>query len=61
MAKSNDQTILKEIFSYLTENQYVYFATNQDSQPKIRPMVLFYYKGKFYFVTFKKKNIVTII
>jgi general stress protein 26 len=52
MGKQNDQISLGEIFSYITENQYIYFATTQDKQPKIRPMVLFYYRGRFFFVTF---------
>jgi general stress protein 26 len=51
MAKSSDIT-LKDIFSYITANQYVYLSTTLDSQPKIRPMSLFYYKGNFYFVTY---------
>ena len=51
MAKNNDIT-MKDIYSFITENQYVYLTTTQDMQPKIRPMTLFYYKGIFYFVTF---------
>ncbi|MCL2062860.1 MAG: pyridoxamine 5'-phosphate oxidase family protein [Candidatus Cloacimonetes bacterium] len=52
MSKLNDQSSIKEIYSYISENQYVYFATTLDLQPKIRTMVLFFYKGRFFFVTF---------
>jgi len=52
MSKSSSQASMSEIFTYISESQYVYFATTQDTQPKIRPMVLFYYKGKFFMVTF---------
>ena len=51
MAKNNEQITINEILSYFSENQYVYFATMQDNQPKIRTMVLFYFKGRFFFVT----------
>ena len=52
MAKGSNQTTISDIYSYIAGNQYVYFATTLDNQPKIRPMVLFFYKGKFFFVTF---------
>ena len=52
MPKNSDQISMNEVYSYITENQYVYLATTQEMQPKIRPMVLFFYKGLFYFVTF---------
>ena len=52
MAKSDTHISLNEIYSYLSENQYVYFATTQDMQPKLRPMVLFFIRGHFYFVSF---------
>ena len=56
MAKGSDQITMTDIFSYISENQYVYLATTLEMQPKIRPMVLFYYKKKFYFVTFKNDS-----
>jgi len=52
MPKSSDQISMNDVFTYISENQYVYLTTTQDSQPRIRPMVLFYYKGIFYFITF---------
>ena len=61
MAKSNDQLSVDEIFSYISENQYVYLATTLEVQPKIRTMVLFYYKGKFFFVTFTNDSKVSQI
>ena len=51
MAKNNDLN-LTDIFSYISENQYVYFTTTQELQPRVRTMVLFYYKGRFFFITF---------
>jgi len=52
MPKNSDQITMSEVYSYLSENQYVYLATTLDMQPKIRPMVLFFYKGRFFFLTF---------
>ena len=52
MPKGNEQVTLNDIYSYITENQYVYFATTLDKQPKVRPMTLFYFKGRFFFITF---------
>ena len=52
MSKNQDQISVQEIYSYISENQYVYFATTLESQPKIRTMVLFFFKGRFFFVTF---------
>ena len=52
MPKISEQMSKNEIFTYISENQYVYFATTLDTQPKIRTMVLFYFKGRFFFITF---------
>ncbi|MDD4155744.1 MAG: pyridoxamine 5'-phosphate oxidase family protein [Candidatus Cloacimonetes bacterium] len=52
MAKMSDQMIIDEVFAYITENQYCYLATALEKQPKIRPMVLFYYNSRFFMVTF---------
>jgi general stress protein 26 len=51
MGRSDSLTI-NDVYSYISDNQYVYMATTQDMQPKVRPMVLFFVKGKFYIVTF---------
>jgi len=53
MSKGSDQITLKELLTFVKENQVVYFATMHDSQPKVRPMTLFYIYGKFYFCTFQ--------
>ena len=52
MGRKEDQMTLANIYGYFSESQKVYFATVLDEQPKLRPMTLFYYKGKFYFTTF---------
>jgi len=52
MAKNSNQVSRSELFSYISGSQDVYFATTHDKQPKIRPMVLFYNKGRFFMVTF---------
>ena len=51
MGRKNDNMSIGDIYSYLSENQYVYFATTFDKQPKVRPMVLFFFKGRFFFIT----------
>ena len=56
MAKGGNQATVSEIYSYISGNQYVYFATTLDNQPKIRPMVLFFHKGRFFFVTFSSDS-----
>jgi len=52
MGKSSSQPTLSDIYSYIGSNQYVYFATTLENQPKIRPMVLFFHKSRFFFITF---------
>jgi len=52
MSKGSGQVSIADIYTYISGSQNVYFATTLDMQPKIRPMVLFYYKGKFFMVTF---------
>jgi general stress protein 26 len=53
MGRKAEQLTVNDIYSFIGDNQYVYFATTLDNQPKIRPMVLFYIRGRFFFVTFK--------
>lgn len=52
MGKVNDEQVFEEIYSYIKQNQYCYLATVLEKQPKIRPMVLFYHKNRFWMITF---------
>ena len=56
MGKASDQLSKSIVYSYLSKQQYVYFATTLEAQPKIRPMTLFFEKGRFFFVTFKNDS-----
>ena len=61
MAKSSGLPTVSDVYSYIAGNQYVYFATTLDNQPKIRPMVLFFHQGRFFFITFTNDSKVTQI
>lgn len=53
MAKNNESQIRNEIFSLLKENQVSYLATSVNDQPYVRPLILFYAYGRFWYVSFK--------
>ncbi len=53
MAKNNESQIKNEIFSLLRENQVSYLATCVNDQPYVRPLILFYAYGRFWYVSFK--------
>ena len=53
MGKVSDQLTKADLYSYISKQQYVYFATVLEKQPKLRPMTLFFDKGRFFFVTFR--------
>jgi len=54
MSKNSNQ--MAELFTYISANQSVYFATTHDKQPKIRPMTMFYFRGRFFMVTFSSDS-----
>ena len=56
MGKVSDQLSKADIYSYISKQQYVYFSTVLDDQPKVRPMTLFFEKGLFFFVTFRNDS-----
>jgi general stress protein 26 len=52
MGKNKDYLNEDEILSYVRDNQYVYLATILENHPKVRPMTMFYYHGRYFMVTF---------
>ena len=52
MARGTEQMTVKELMTFIKQDQVVYFTTTLDNQPKVRPMIMFYVYGKFYFCTF---------
>ena len=52
MARINESALQQEILSWIKQNQYVYLATSDRKQARVRPVVLFTISDQFYFATF---------
>ncbi|HOH97947.1 MAG TPA: pyridoxamine 5'-phosphate oxidase family protein [Candidatus Cloacimonadota bacterium] len=52
MARTNESALQQEIMAWVKQNQYVYFATCDKKQPKVRPVVLFLYDDRMFVATF---------
>jgi general stress protein 26 len=53
MAKANESALQNEVMSYIGRYQYAYLSTCDKNQPRVRPVALFFEKGKFWVITFK--------
>lgn len=47
--KSND--LKKEVWEHFKNHQYVFLATSEGDQPKVRPVTLVYLNGRFWILT----------
>lgn len=52
MARINESQLQQEIMTWIRQNQYVYLATCDKKQPRVRPLVLFIYEERYFFATF---------
>lgn len=52
MAKTNESAIQQELAAWIKQNQYVYLATSDRKQARVRPVVLFLHEDRYFFATF---------
>lgn len=52
MARSTESQLQQEIMAWIGQNQYVYLATCDKKQARVRPVVLFIYDERYFFATF---------
>lgn len=52
MARINESALQQEILTWIRQNQYVYLATCDRQQARVRPVVLFLYESRYFFATF---------
>lgn len=52
MARIKESALQQEIMTWIRQNQYVYLATTDGKQPRVRPVVLFIHEGRYFFATF---------
>ncbi|MCB5234665.1 MAG: pyridoxamine 5'-phosphate oxidase family protein [Candidatus Cloacimonetes bacterium] len=56
MARPKESALQQEILTWIRQNQYVYLATCDGKQPRVRPVVLFLHEGKYFFATFSNDS-----
>ncbi len=52
MSRASESALQQEIMAWIRQNQYVYLATVDKKQPRVRPIVLFLIEGRYFFITF---------
>lgn len=52
MARASESALLQEMMAWIRQNQYVYLATSDKNQPRVRPIVLYTYDDRYFFTTF---------
>lgn len=52
MAKASESALQQEIMAWIRQNQYVYLATVDKKQPRVRPLVMFNFGERYFFTTF---------
>lgn len=52
MARFSESVLQQEILAWIKQNQYVYLATVDKKQARVRPLVMFQVEDRYYFVTF---------
>lgn len=52
MAKINESALQQEMLAWIKQNQYVYLATSDKRQARVRPVVLFIHADRYFFATF---------
>lgn len=46
-----DEDLMQEIWRCFSPQQYIYFATVEDDQPRVRPVTLLHFHNRLYIVT----------
>ncbi|HNT52493.1 MAG TPA: pyridoxamine 5'-phosphate oxidase family protein [Candidatus Syntrophosphaera sp.] len=52
MSRASESALRQEIMSWIRQNQYVYLATLDKKQPRVRPLVLFQLVDRYFFATY---------
>ncbi len=52
MARTNESALQQEIAAWIQQNQYVYLATSDKKQARVRPVVMFISDERYFFATF---------
>jgi len=52
MARTNESQLQQEIMAWIGQNQYVYLASCDKKQARVRPVVLFTSENRYFFATF---------
>jgi general stress protein 26 len=52
MARTSESALQQEILAWIGQNQYVYLATVDKKQPRVRPVVLFLAEERYFIATF---------
>ncbi|HPV14460.1 MAG TPA: pyridoxamine 5'-phosphate oxidase family protein [Candidatus Cloacimonadota bacterium] len=52
MARTSDSELMQEILTWIRQNQYVYLATVDKNQARVRPIVMFEYDERYFFTTY---------
>lgn len=52
MAKTNESALQQEIMAWVKQNQYVYLATIDKKQARVRPVVLFMHDDRYFIATY---------
>ncbi|MCB5250125.1 MAG: pyridoxamine 5'-phosphate oxidase family protein [Candidatus Cloacimonadales bacterium] len=55
MARNTESKLKSEIFALIKENQESYLATSLNNQPFVRPLILFYAWGRFWYISLKNE------
>jgi general stress protein 26 len=56
MARTNESQLQQELMAWIRQNQYVYLATSEKKQARVRPVVLFLYDERYFFATFSSDS-----
>ena len=49
--RNNSKKLLKEIWDHFNEQQYVFLATTDGTQPRVRPVTLLYIQNRLFVAT----------
>jgi uncharacterized pyridoxamine 5'-phosphate oxidase family protein len=45
-----------EVWNYFKDSQYIFLATSEENQPRVRPITLIYFDKKFWVTTGTNNN-----
>lgn len=52
MSRASESALQQELMAWIRQNQYVYLATVDKKQPRVRPLVMFTLDERYFFATF---------